>query len=177
VPNVQSELGTFYDGWADHQRLIVDAIRPLTPAQLALRPAPDAWSIWQLVGHIAGGRSHWFQDILGEGDPALREVFRVDSTTVPDLPLEDAGWEDDEDHPREASELIDALERTRGMIEVGLRRWTTDDLMTEFTRQRRSGTESFSRAWIVWHVMEHDVHHGGEISLILGSNALDGLEL
>jgi uncharacterized damage-inducible protein DinB len=63
------------------------------------------------------------------------------------------------------------------MIEVGLRRWTTDDLMTEFTRQRRSGTESFSRAWIVWHVMEHDVHHGGEISLILGSNALDGLEL
>jgi hypothetical protein len=29
----------------------------------------------------------------------------------------------------------------------------------------------------VWHVLEHDLHHGGEISLILGSNGLPGLDL
>ena len=29
-----------------------------------------------------------------------------------------------------------------------------------------------SRAWIVWHVLEHDLHHGGEISHTLGMHGL-----
>jgi uncharacterized damage-inducible protein DinB len=29
---------------------------------------------------------------------------------------------------------------------------------------------------VVWHVMEHDIHHGGEISQILGSNGLSGFD-
>ncbi len=29
-----------------------------------------------------------------------------------------------------------------------------------------------SRAWVFWHVMEHDLHHGGELSLILGMHGL-----
>jgi uncharacterized damage-inducible protein DinB len=29
-----------------------------------------------------------------------------------------------------------------------------------------------SRAWVVWHVMEHDLHHGGELSLTLGLHGL-----
>ena len=30
-----------------------------------------------------------------------------------------------------------------------------------------------SRAWVVWHVLEHDLHHGGEISLTLGMHGID----
>jgi uncharacterized damage-inducible protein DinB len=172
-----SVVTTFYDGWANHQRLLVDAIHDLTPDQVGLRPVAEAWSIWQLAGHVAGSRSYWFQDILGEGDPLIRERFRVTSTTVPDLPLEDAGWEDDEDHPRSAPELVDALDTTWAMIDACLRRWTTEDLAAEFSRSRRSGRQTVTRAWVIWHLMEHDVHHGGEISLILGSNGLNGLEL
>jgi hypothetical protein len=33
------------------------------------------------------------------------------------------------------------------------------------------------RGWVVWHVLEHDLHHGGEISQILGTNGLAGLDL
>ncbi len=60
---------------------------------------------------MAGSRAYWFHNVLGKGDPAVREMFRVEATTVPDLPLEDAGWEDDERHPRTASELTEAFER------------------------------------------------------------------
>jgi uncharacterized damage-inducible protein DinB len=70
-------------------------IRELTPEQLALRTASHQWAVWQLASHVAGARAYWFQDVLGEGDPAIRDIFRVGSTTVPDLPLEDAGWEDE----------------------------------------------------------------------------------
>ena len=82
----RAALDTLYTGWAGHQRLVVDMLTGLTPDQLALRPSADAWSVWQLAGHVAGSRSYWWQDILGEGEPSLRDRFRVETTTVPDLP-------------------------------------------------------------------------------------------
>jgi uncharacterized damage-inducible protein DinB len=177
VTSADQALREFYDGWEHHQGLLVGMVRDLTPEQLALRPAPGAWSVWQLAGHIAGSRAYWFHDVLGDGDDAVRDMFRVTTTTVPGLPLEDAGWEDDEDHPRGSAELVDGLERTWSMVDGRLRRWTIDDLAVEFSRQRRSGTQTMTRAWVIWHLIEHDVHHAGEISLILGSHGVPGLDL
>jgi uncharacterized damage-inducible protein DinB len=174
---VSSPLKTFADGWQTYQALLIDAIGDLTPEQVALRPAPGLWTVWQLAGHMAGSRMYWFHDILGEGDRALRDMFRVTSTTVPDLPLEDAGWEDDEEHPRSAAELVEGFTRTWAMIDDCLERWLGDDLTVEFSRRRRSGTETVTREWVIWHLIEHDLHHGGEISLILGSHGVTGLDL
>jgi uncharacterized damage-inducible protein DinB len=127
---------------------------------------------------MAGNRAYWFHDVLGEGDPAVRDMFRVPTTTVPGLPLEDAGWEDDETHPRSSDELVDAFGKTWEMMADRIRRWTPDDLGVQVTRRRRSGAgETFSRGWVIWHLVEHDLHHGGEISQILGTNGLPALEL
>lgn len=178
MASVTPAFQPLHEGWGNHQRLLLDAVRDLTPEQISLRTAPHMWAVWQLAAHLAGSRVFWFHDILGEGDSAVREMFRVASTTVPDLPLEDAGWEDDEDHPRRAEELVDGLTRSWAVVDGCLRRWTSDDLAAEFTRLRRSGAhQTVTRAWVVWHVLEHDVHHGGEISQILGSHGLPGLDL
>lgn len=177
VSSAAPELQTFYDGWAMHQRLVLDAIRDLSPEQLALRTAPHEWAVWQIAGHVAGSRAYWFHDVLGEGDPAIRDMFRVASTTVPDLQLEDAGWEDDEDHPRAAGEIVDAFDRTWAMVDDRLRRWTPADLAVELTRRRPTGTQTSSRGWVIWHLMEHELHHGGAISLILGSHGLPALDI
>ena len=171
-------LEPFLEGWAGYQRLLLEAIRPLNAEQLASRTAPFQWAVWQLASHMAGTRAYWFHEVIGEGDEEVGHMFAVESTTVPDLPLEDAGWEDDEDDPRTAAELVDALERTWPMIEDRLRRWTVEDLEVEFSRTRRNGEiQTFSRAWVVWHLIEHDLHHGGEISQILGTNGLPAPEL
>jgi len=171
-------LEPFLEGWAGYQRLLLEAIRPLNAEQLASRTAPFQWAVWQLASHMAGTRAYWFHEVIGEGDEEVGHMFAVESTTVPDLPLEDAGWEDDEDHPRTAAELVDALERTWPMIENRLRRWTVEELEVEFSRTRRNGEiQTFSRAWVVWHLIEHDLHHGGEISQILGTNGLPAPEL
>jgi uncharacterized damage-inducible protein DinB len=177
VSTMASGLQTFYDGWANYQRLVIAAIQDLTPDQLGLRTASHQWAVWQLAGHMAGARTYWLHDVLGEGDPATRDMFRVDSTTVADLPLEDAGWEDDEDHPRDAAEIVEAFDLTWTMIDDCLQRWTTDDLAVEFSRERHTGTQTFTRQWVIWHLMEHDLHHGGEISQILGSHGVPALNL
>ena len=165
------------DGWTNHQGLVVRALQGLTPEQLSLRAAPDQWSVWQLAGHTAGARAYWFHDWMGEGDPSVRDLFRVERTTVPDLSLEDAGWEDDETHPRDAAELIEGLTVTWAMIDDCLRRWTAEDLRVNITMQRRSGARTMTRGWVIWHVLEHDIHHAGEISQILGSNGLPPLDM
>jgi uncharacterized damage-inducible protein DinB len=170
------EQQTFYDGWANYQRLLLDSLRDLTADQLLLKPAPNLWAVWQLASHIAASRTYWFHR-LGEGDAALRDLFRVRSTTVPGLAVEDATWEDDEDHPRGPAEVMEGLERSWVMIDECLRRWTPQDLAVAFTRERPTGTQNVTRQWVIWHLIEHDLHHGGEISLILGSHGLTGIDL
>jgi uncharacterized damage-inducible protein DinB len=169
-------LTVFYRGWADHQARLLDVIRPLTDEQMQLRPSPDHWAIWQLAANMAGGRAYWFHDVLGEGDPAVRDRFRVAATTVPGLPLEDAGWEDDEDHPRTAADLVNAFQVTWAMVDDCLRRWTEEDLEVAFPRPRQDG-RTYTRAWVIWNLVEHELHHSTEIALILRGHGLRTLVL
>jgi uncharacterized damage-inducible protein DinB len=168
-------LTAFYRGWADHQARLLDIIGPLTIEQMRLRPGPDQWAIWQLAANMAGGRAYWFHDVLGEGEPAVRDMFRVARMAVPGLPLEEAGWEDDEDHPRTAAEVVEAFRATWRMIDDCVRRWTEEDLQAEFSRPRGDG-RTFTRAWVVWHLIEHELQHGTEIALILRSHGLPTLD-
>ena len=121
-------LADIYDGWAKHQRDLVELLGGLSDEQLALRPAtePQHWAIWQLASNMCGGRAYWFHDVLGEGSDDVRDMFRVETTTVPGLSLADAGWEDDEAHPRTSAELVDAFERTWVLIQDRLTRWTVE---------------------------------------------------
>ena len=166
-------LGAIYTGWADHQTELLDVLRPLDAKRLALRPSPDHWAIWQLASNMCGGRAYWLHDVLGEGPDAVRDMFRVSSTTVPGLSLSDAGWEDDETHPRTAAELVNGFEQTWTLIEECLGRWSADDLDTVLPTKRGSLT----RGWVIWHVIEHELQHGTEIALILRQNGLPTLEL
>lgn len=173
-----SGLAAIYDGWAFHQSELIRVLGPLDATQLTLRPAaePLHWAIWQLASNMAGGRAYWFHDVLGEGPDAMRDMFRVASTTVPDLALSDAGWEDDEDHPRTAAELVDAFEKTWDVVHRCLERWTADELERPVpTRMARRPT--LTRSWVIWHVIEHELQHGTEIALILRHNGLPTLEL
>ena len=173
--SVTPVLEAFYAGWAAHQRLLLDAIADLDPGQLALRPAPGAWTIWQLASHMAGSRAYWLHDVLGEGDHAVRDLFRVASTAVPDLALEHAGWEDDERQPRTATEIVDAFQLTWGVVAECLERWTADDITVQVPQ--RGADRLTTRGWVIWHLMEHEAHHGGAISIALGANGLPGLDL
>jgi uncharacterized damage-inducible protein DinB len=150
-------LAPYYKGWDRYQALLVEAIASLTPDQLALRPDPQQRPIWLLVAHIIGTRVGWFQGWMGEGDA---EIGALDP------------WDFDDAPPRTAAELVYGLETTWGMIRDCLDRWTPAMLDDPFSRQRGDRTVTHSRQWIIWHVIEHDLHHGGELSLTLGMHGL-----
>ena len=62
-------LATYYAGWDRYQDLLVTAVAPLTPEQLALRAAPNQREVWVIAAHIIAARVWWFHSIMGEGDP------------------------------------------------------------------------------------------------------------
>jgi uncharacterized damage-inducible protein DinB len=37
--------------------------------------------------------------------------------------------------------------------------------------------ETFTLGWVIWHVLEHEIHHRGELSLILGMLGKEGLDV
>lgn len=158
----QLVLFPFYAGWEVYQQRLIEAIAPLTAEQLALRPAPHQWSVGTLAAHIISARVGWFHLRMGEGSVDLAPMYT---------------WDEDGEPPRSATELVAGLEATWQMIHDSLSRWTVDDLEQVFPHPSRSDWPARSRRYIIWHVLEHDIHHGGELSSVLGSHGLAAVNL
>ena len=78
-----------------------------------------------------------------------------------------------------AAELVDGLERTWQMIQNALAHLTTASLEQVIPIRSWNGereTRAFTQ-WIIWHVLEHDIYHGGELSSILGAHGLAAVDL
>jgi uncharacterized damage-inducible protein DinB len=192
----QLSLLPFYAGWGRYQQRLVAAIAPLTGEQLALRNTPQHWSIGMYATHIVADRAWWFHARMGEGSADLT------SLELWALGICEGGV--DPFHP--AAELVAGLEKTWQMIQKTLARLTPADLeqvfppLDEAERVRHaklvepalqpfaqmwldaaalSGEvrPAVSLQWIIWHVLEHDIHHGSEISTILGVHGLPVVEL
>ncbi|HEU5342727.1 MAG TPA: DinB family protein [Ktedonobacterales bacterium] len=151
-------LSTYYTNWKQYQEHIKDSVAPLTAEQFALRAAPHLRTVGELAAHIVGCRAGWFTYVLGEdvGD----EVKAI------------ANWDESDAPARTAAELVQALDATWTMMADRLARWSDDDMRKTFEDEQDGQTVQLSRAWIVWHVMEHDLHHGGELSLTLGMHGI-----
>ncbi len=155
-------LTHFYKGWDVYQQHLVTAITPLTSAQLTLRSAPHMWSVGMLATHIVATRASWFHRWMGEGGP---EMALIDE------------WDERSEPTRPAAELVAGLESTWQMIQQALAHWTPADLAQEFQNPYVAGKPARSRQWIIWHLLEHDLHHGGELSLTLGMHGVAALDL
>jgi uncharacterized damage-inducible protein DinB len=156
----------FFAGWEQHNALLTKRIEPLSDEQLVLAPGEGLWSIRMLACHIVASRAWWFNEWMGEGDDELRRLIPMD---------------DDSDVTKPDAETIcAALDKSWSDIRSCLARWTEADLRAQFQRPARNarhGRPWRDRRYIIWHVAEHDVHHGGEISLILGMHGLPGLDM
>lgn len=162
-------LITFYKGWETYQRNLVEVIAPLTSEQLALPAASHQWTIGMVAQHMVANRVWWFQVWMGEGSPDLAPIAHWD----PADPVEQPALE--------AAELVAGLKSTWDMIAGALARWTPADLGHVFSppaalsEEERSNFGELTRQWMIWHVLEHEIHHGGELSLALGGYDLPGI--
>jgi uncharacterized damage-inducible protein DinB len=163
-----SSLVTFYKlGWENHQQAVIETTASLSPEQLTLPVAAHYVSIGRLLAHMIDARISWFSAWMGEGTADLEPHHwrEVDGQAV-----------------YAASELIALFEQTWLVIAAALDRWGPDDLQQLITppashqiwlqEQGLAEEPPHTRQWIIWHVLEHEVHHGGELSLALGTHGV-----
>jgi len=158
---MSAPLLTHHTGWPEYNDLLERAIAPLSAEQLSLSAAPGLWSIRMMASHVVAARAWWFHTWMGEGGDVLAGLVDFD--------------EGEEAQSREASATVGELRRSWSCLAECLGRWTEADLSATFQPFPHRPAET--RQFIVWHVAEHDVHHGGEISLTLGMHGLTGLDL
>jgi len=165
-----SPLITFYKhGWENYQQAVVQTIALLSPEQLSLPVAPHYVSIGELLAHMIDGRVTWFSGWMGEENAHMTHWRE--------------GWGRSEPAVYEAAELVAMFEQSWQVISSALGCRTSADLEQLISPPashqawlRDQGFEeepAHTRQWIVWHVLEHEIHHGGELSLALGTYGLE----
>ena len=158
-----TSLASLYQGWDGYRISLVNAIKPLTPEQLAFRPAPDLRSVGELAKHIGCGRLTWFR--------------RMDAPLSAKLVESGKGYTDEPNYPTDAPSLIRLLEDTGQMVEATLNEWTVADLEKSFHHIYWGKTYLISRHWVLWRILSHDLHHGGQLCLALYMQGIEPPEL
>jgi uncharacterized damage-inducible protein DinB len=161
-------VALLYPDWPQYEARIRDAVKDLTPDQLALRAGPQHAPIWALAAHVAGTRVYWLCGVFGEPG--------AERTPFPDA-ASGVGWEDDLDHPRSGAELALALDATWEVVRDCLGRWRPADLERTATRTVRGIERIHTRASVLDRLISHDAFHAGEISQLLGLHGLPPIDL
>ncbi len=143
-----------FESWHDYQAALKRAIAPLTEEQLQRQLIPGLRTPGEIAEHIVFGRALHLHRTLGEGAAELTPLLR---------------WEDADDPPHTAAEIVHGLELTWRFISGCLMRGSpTDALPTE---------EQVAIIQTIWGLLDHDLPHAGELSLLLGAHGIPGVEM
>ncbi|NIR64788.1 MAG: hypothetical protein GWN61_11305, partial [candidate division Zixibacteria bacterium] len=76
-----------------------------------------------------------------------------------------------------ATDLVKWLKLSWGMIERTLHEWKVDDLFKTYNYKWNGRVYANSHQWTIYRILTHDVHHGGQIALMLGMQGIEVFEL
>jgi uncharacterized damage-inducible protein DinB len=135
-----------FDHWDDVRRGLMLGLERFTEVDLTFRPAQVyERTVGDIALHIAEAEAGWFHFAM-RGEYAVWPMF-----TRQEYPT----WDD----------IIGLLKAVHDKTLAWLESLDEDDLDLTFTAPW--GDEYSYRA-IIWHVLEHEIHHRGELYLCLG---------
>ena len=141
-----------YQSWLACQTALRRAVAPLTAEQLRHRPIPGRRTPGEVAEHIVFGRALHLHRALGEAVP----------TVTPFLSWEAA------DPCRSAHEIVQGLEVTwQAIVGCVMRGAPMDDIPM--------GAEVSMQ--VIWGLLDHDLPHAGQLSLVLRASGLPGVEI
>ncbi len=147
-----AEARTF-DSWQEYQDALKRTIAGLTAEQLQRRPISGQRTPGEIAEHIVFGRALHLYRTLGEAAAALTPLIQ---------------WGEPDHPPHTAAEIVQGLEVTWRFITACLLRGSPTDLLPE---------EEVMIIQTIWGLLDHDLPHAGELSLLLGANGLPGIDI
>lgn len=158
-----TDLAYVFDGWSGYNESLVRAMQGLTIDQLRFRGPSKMRSIEEVAWHIADGRVEWFARMDAPGAAELFDRVCAREEKVPEN--------------ADASQLCAWLEETWKIVEGVLNKWSIESLTQSFRQPYGDKVYAVSRQWVIFRILLHDVHHGGQISELLTMQGLEPEEL
>jgi len=160
-----TEVGSFLAQMDDQTRRLTADTRGTTPAELAWQPRPGTNTIGMLIAHIAIVEAYWLS-IAAQVPFECARVLGIgeddDGMPIPAEGLPPAGLAS-----RDLSYFDDLLARARAYDKSISQRWTEADLERRVQRTGRDGnTWTLNVRWVLYHVLEHQAGHYGQILLL-----------
>lgn len=148
------ELQNLKSQWRQVRTGLLATLDKFNESELAYKPYPAAWDVGTLARHIA------YEELVEVHYGLLRQP--------PEFPAEYRA----QDYPT-LTAIHNLLASVHSGTEAYLDSLDESDLDCEFTaawgQTRRLGD-------FIWHTLEHEIHHRGELSLILGILGKQGLD-
>ena len=145
----------FFSHWNQIRAGLLSTIEAFDDDELYMVPFEGSRSIGQIMLHIAGAEDGW-----------LRHVVTHELDEWPDLYILD--------NFQDKVSILQTLDQVHSRSLEYLSKLNISDLNQKV--KTPWGKET-SLHWIVWHIIEHEIHHRGELSLILGYLGREGLDV
>jgi uncharacterized damage-inducible protein DinB len=149
------KLDDLFSHWKVVRRGLVESIDMFTDEELAYRPYQDSRSVGEIMLHIANAEEGWFGYVLKKQGDAWPGHASLDQ-----YPTRKA-----------IKSLLEQVHKGTTAYLAGLNISALDNVVA-----LPWGGE-VSIGYVIWHVIEHEIHHRGELSLILGQLGRAGLEV
>lgn len=143
---------TLFHHWTEVRQGLTQALDSLTDAQLDFVPRPGLWSLRETVTHMAGTEDGWLRYC----------AFHVID-----------GWEE-ANYPPENYPTVASLKALLAEVHERCMAYFAEDADSVMAREVvLPWGPTVTIEWIVWHVLEHEIHHRGEVYLMLGLNSIE----
>jgi uncharacterized damage-inducible protein DinB len=149
------KLSEIFSHWKQVREDLLSTIDKFDDEELSFVPFESSRSAGQIMLHIGDAEDGWF-----------RRVISQEIDEWPDFDLD--YYPTTESIKTKLNEIHDRTEMLLGSLEL-------DDL--DRVIQSPWSEHRFTLGWIIWHVLEHEIHHRGELSLILGMLGREGLDV
>jgi uncharacterized damage-inducible protein DinB len=140
--------------WKKIRQDLLEMLGSFDEADLEYQPYPGSWSVGKIFLHIAECEDYWIHHVARKELPADLHY------ELKDFPSMDAIRMKLRISEERTSVFLDSLKEA--------------DLDWRIKTPQGSTLALYE---ILWHVLEHELHHRGELSLILGMLGREGLDV
>jgi uncharacterized damage-inducible protein DinB len=149
------KLSEFFSNFFDVRKQLIDMTKNLTQEQLDWSPPGHPAKIGKLLAHIADCEYFWVAQVATGKDPEP-DFTRFDNAST---------W--DEIKPL-LDETFDIMKEY--LESEDIENWQT--VKYDFT-DKKGKNHHFTKEWLIWHVVEHQARHRGQIMMMMRTQGLD----
>jgi len=153
--STEMKVSQQFSHWKQVRKDLLSTIDKFKEEELFYVPFESSMQAGQIMLHIGEAEEGWFRYFTA------KELVDWPNFDLEDYPTFEAI----------KAQLTVIHSRTEKYLET----LNTDDLERNIDHPRRDFR--LPLGWIIWHVLEHEIHHRGELSLMLGMLGRAGLDV